>query len=344
MSEPKKAPCIDVRTDVHKDERFKTLAELAGHVNYYESLGRMHALWSWCRDRGLKDTREGLDGYVVHEAIVRRFIGPNGGVAILAVIEGQPIDDLALAVRLEDGMLYLRGTSEYVAAARAHAATSSAGGRARAEQARSNGERDRTGRFVSEPTNVQPEPSREPAAQPAASQQTPASSSSLSPLPPSQSQTSHAPRAIPLSPGYDPDSPADRLKLTVDTYTRIAEARDSVIAEFGLRGEVPMPAARAGMPSEPAGVRDLRERIRGEGAVAPQACDRVVDNLLRQAREERSVEWLSDKAFTEGGWRHARNGSTKRQRAATPARTGAIGSATPRTDHGTSMRPAKEVM
>lgn len=152
--------------------------------------------------------------------------------------------------------------------------------------------------------------------------------------------------AIPPSTEYDPQSPGDLIRLARDFYVRVATARDAVAAELGLRGQVPMPKTWGG--NEPVGFRDLRERLRAEGSVAPQACDAVLSNLERDAREQRSVDWLSDKAFTERGWSTARNGGIgKRER--TGPRTaqrssGAIGSATPRTDHGTSMRPAKEVM
>jgi hypothetical protein len=337
MSESKKAPCIDVRTDVHKDERFKVLGDLGGY-NHYEALGRMHALWSWCRDRGLKDTLDGLDGYVVSEAVVRRFLGANGVTAIL----GDGVDDFALASALDEvpGMLYLRGTSEYVAAARAHQATSKAGGEARAR-----GARNPAGQFVSETTNAQPEPSRTPADKPAADQPTPASS--LLPLPSSQDQNSPAAGAIAPSADYNPDSTADRLRLAEATYTRIADARAALIAELGLRNEVPMPAARIGTPSEPSGIRELRARIRDEGAVAPQACDRVVATLVADAREERSVVWLSDKAFTEAAWREARNGGGGKRKRAGPKRGApTYGATNPSNKHPEepALRPASEVL
>jgi hypothetical protein len=35
----KKAPCVDMKTDVHKDPRFEVLGELAGY-NKYEAIGR----------------------------------------------------------------------------------------------------------------------------------------------------------------------------------------------------------------------------------------------------------------------------------------------------------------
>lgn len=188
----KKAPCVDVRTDVHKDVRFEVLGDHAGY-NRYEALGRLHALWSWCVDRGLQDAPDDSDGYVVSDAVVRRFLGPNGVIALLA----DGCDEFALGARREDGRIYLRGTSEYVAERRVRVATSSAGGSARHD----SGKRDATGRFVPQDTIVQPglqpEPSRSPAVEPAASQQTPAPSSSpSSSSSPSGSQNTHAPRAI----------------------------------------------------------------------------------------------------------------------------------------------------
>lgn len=329
----KKAPCVDVRTDVHKDVRFEVLGELAGY-NRFEALGRMHALWSWCIDRGLQDAPEHMDGYVVSEAVVRRFLGPNGVTAILA----DGCDEFALG-STEDGMIYLRGTSDYVADRRARAVVASAGGAARAASSRDQG-----GRFVAVTTNVQPgrqpAPSSKPAVEPAADQPTPASSSSSSP---SESQNSLAAHAIPPSTGYDQDSAADRRMLAETTYARIADARDSIAAELGLRSVVPMP--RKWGANEPAGFRDLRERIRAEGDVAPQACDTVVEVLTKQAREERDVEWLSDKAFTEGGWRTARNGGMRKRAGPRKSDNAAPGAAAPRTDHpvGTRLVPISEI-
>jgi hypothetical protein len=161
---------------------------------------------------------------------------------------------------------------------------------------------------------------------------------------PKQEPAPRAPAILPSTTQYDPESVGDRRRLAERTYVRIAIARDEVIAELGLRQQVPMPKVIT--PAEPIGFRDLRERILAEGALAPQTCEQVIENLVRQAREDRSVEWLSNKAFTEGGWSTARNGGPPkhRPRSGPQQRTGAIGSATPRTDHGSEMKPAKEVM
>lgn len=152
MTRSKRAPYVAVRTDVVKDEAFAMLADLAG-CNWDEAFGRWFRLCAFCRDRGLRDAPDGCRGYAVHDAVVRRFLGPRGVEAIL----GDDCDALALGERFGDGLIYLRGTSETVAALRAHAATSAAGGVARA-----CGNRDTLGRFsteesVAETTLIQPE-------------------------------------------------------------------------------------------------------------------------------------------------------------------------------------------
>lgn len=162
---PRRAPFVAVRTDLVKDERVSALGDLAGY-NVYEARGRLVTLWSWCVDRRLLDAPADSDGYAVSESVVRRFMGPRGVEAML----GDGCDELALAVRRHDGLLYLRGTGEYVTSLRGLAATARAGGSARA-----SGTRDDAGRYrgdtprettesVVETTIVQPSASREPAA------------------------------------------------------------------------------------------------------------------------------------------------------------------------------------
>lgn len=290
MSEPKKAPCIDVRTDVRKDERFAVLGDLAGY-NRHEALGRMIDLWAWCRDRGLKDTRDELDGYVVSAAVVTRLLGPNGVVAILA----DGCDEFALAVQLDDGGLYLRGTSEYVAAARARASTSSAGGKARHE----NGPRDDAGRFVTEPTNVQPgtqpQASREPAGHPAAPQPTPASSSSLLPLPSSQGdpeKNSARPSGGGARPRPKPNDPTSAELESVRVVLEKLSAQNGVqytgtkeherlivnqlragVAEIDLRAVIGYCADELGWKSKP----DMAPYLRPETLFGPKNIARYLD-------------------------------------------------------------------
>ncbi len=229
MTAPKKAPCVDVRTDVHKDERFAVLGDLAGY-NRYEAIGRMHALWSWCIDRGLQDAPEELDGYVVSEAVVRRFLGVQGIEAVL----GGGCDDFALGVRLDDGRIYLRGTSEYVAAARSRIATAKAGGDARAR-----GPRDQaSGRYVVENTNTQLGPQPQSSWTPAVGQLTPASSSSSSSSPspsPSGTETEQKKNSAAPSAGGQPRSKPPKSTATDAELQSVRVVLEKLSAQNGVR-------------------------------------------------------------------------------------------------------------
>src|SRR6266576_1869782 len=106
-----RAPFVAVRTDIRKEERILVVADLGGY-NRHEALGRLVDLWCWCADRNLDDAPEDCDGYAVHEAVIRRFLGPRGTEAIL----GDGCDELALGHRRPDGLIYLRGTEGTVRA------------------------------------------------------------------------------------------------------------------------------------------------------------------------------------------------------------------------------------
>ncbi len=110
---------------------------------------------------------------------------------------------------------------------------------------------------------------------------------------------------------FDPLNPQHVTELAKQTCDQIAAARLEVIKALG-RHDLPMQQHRAGTGSEAGWFRQLRERIKSEGAGAPIACETVVANLRRQATETRSVEWLSEKAFGDGAWIQARNGGGKR--------------------------------
>jgi hypothetical protein len=172
----RKAPCVDLRTDHVKDERFAVLGDIAGY-NRYEAVGRLVALWSWCVDRGLKDAPAEDDGYVVSEHVVCRFLGPEGVRALL----GGGVDDFALGAVRADGRIYLRGTSEYVAVRRRLARAAQAGGVARAADSHNRGRE--SGRFVSRQTTHQPSASHKGQLPPAVHQPEPAPSPSPSPSP-----------------------------------------------------------------------------------------------------------------------------------------------------------------
>lgn len=214
----KRAPCVDMRTDVHKDERFSALADIAGFPGgRYEAIGRMHALWSWCVDRKLQDAPADSDGYVVSAGVVMRFLGQSGVMALLA--EG--CDELALGVEIERGKYYLRGTSEYVSALRGLNKSAVAGGKART----SGASRD-NGKFVAENTNAPAVTSRGTSCPPAVHQPSPAVTpavTSVLPLSSLLSPTDHT-----LSP------PARRTKTGIPpTWTPAAAERERAV-QLGL--------------------------------------------------------------------------------------------------------------
>jgi hypothetical protein len=111
-------------------------------------------------------------------------------------------------------------------------------------------------------------------------------------------------------PDFDPDSPPDRGRLAQSVWSRLSEIRIAVAAELGIRGVMPFTPITP-QSSNQKGYRDLSERIREEGKQAPQVCNRILEVLTAQAREKRSIDWLSEKAFSEGAWRHARESVPK---------------------------------
>jgi hypothetical protein len=327
-----RAPYVPMRTDLVKDERVHFIADTTG-VEGDTVLGRLFRLWAFCTDRKLADAPDDCEGYAVHPAIVRRFLGPEGVRAIL----GDGCEALALGDLRADGLIFLHGTETAVASLRRLYRVSHAGGVARAELAQVSG-RDR-GKFVSAATDT---PASEPAAttdlpdpDPDPERERELSRSigqaggeperavpapivpAVSPRTPSRkdnARTSAAPgaRAALAAPAaatvFDPEDPAARGRLALATYRRVSDARVAIAAELGLDEQLPFPAI---VPSSRAvggagSFRDLQERIREEGAAAPAVCERVASNLIAQAREDRSIEWVAEKAFTAGGWRTAR--------------------------------------
>lgn len=338
----KKAPCVDVRTDVHKDVRFEVLGEIAGY-NRYEALGRLHALWSWCVDRGLQDAPDDTDGYVVSDAVVRRFLGASGVAAILA----DDCDEFALGERRDDGRMYLRGTSEYVTERRARAVVASAGGTARASSTR-----DQAGRFVFETTNVQPasrpESSRPPAEEPAADQPHPASSSSSSP---SEDPNSHAPRAIVRTTSWQRQQSWWKFMLAAHDRLRKPTAKRAAIK--------PGAPDLAKHPNEQMLV--ACERYLRDGGYDDAGIDAKMQHvvLVYEAEAEGlghldyfkpAIIWDTSRADrfprkVDTSLEEAQRGVYARPSGrAGPQRSGAIGASTTHKNYGEDTKPAKEVM
>lgn len=141
------------------------------------------------------------------------------------------------------------------------------------------------------------------------------------------------------SPLFDPGSRRELGRLAELTYERVSEARGVVAAELGMLAPPPFPKITPS--TRPRGYRDLLDRITEEGEAAPKVCDLVVSSLVAQARDERKLEWLSEKAFTEGGWRTARNylGSETRRAPRSRPNGSAIGPAAPHAHYPTSLEP-----
>lgn len=134
-------------------------------------------------------------------------------------------------------------------------------------------------------------------------------------LPPS---AGNSPTAVSLE-VYDHTSPRALGRLAETAYRRVSDARMAMAAELKLPTPIPFPLITPG--SEPRGFNELRQRIREEGAAAPGICDRVLANLIAQAREERSIDWLAEQVFGDKAWPKAKDwtpGAAARRRG--PAR------------------------
>jgi hypothetical protein len=133
------------------------------------------------------------------------------------------------------------------------------------------------------------------------------------------------PRAIPPSTQHvvrgllTPEELAQRRelgRLAESMWQRVSDSRMAIAAELGLTGIIPLQVLSP--VHEPDSFRELRERLREEGPAARAVCDHVHAVLCAQARTQRDLEWLGEKAFLKGAWREARNGSPD---APLPART-----------------------
>lgn len=317
---------VTIHHSAFSDRRIAYLGELAGYSTM-EALGRLAALWSRCTE--LQTDRPGAFE-------IRSCLGPRGDQLLVECGLGEAIGD---EVRVRG----CQGRTEWFGEVGPGAPRQTAGGKARASKA----QRDARGRLL--PTSKAPPASGDAGpmldvAGPATVQHPsnrPASDPDLDP----EIRDTRSARAIPPTTDYDPSS-IQHVNAWVDwTYRAVSESLVAVAAELGIPDALPFPM-RQNTPVESRGARDLRDRIREEGAIAPQVCKRVVEALAAEARETKGIDWLSEKAFTPGGWRHARDAASgRRQRRAPRRATEAIGAASPRTDHpeGDRLIPFSEL-
>lgn len=103
---------------------------------------------------------------------------------------------------------------------------------------------------------------------------------------------------------------APAVPLATRVWNRVSELRIALAAELG-KGEVlpltPITPASANQR----GYSDLRERLREEGTNAEMVSARILEALVVQARTERTIDWLSERTFTPGGWVFARESIPK---------------------------------
>lgn len=105
--------------------------------------------------------------------------------------------------------------------------------------------------------------------------------------------------------GFLIDNASHRGSLARWVWSRLSDIRIAVAADLGQVGVLPLTPITP-QSSNQSGFRNLSSRISEEGDGAPAVCIRVLEVLTAQAREKRTLDWLSEKAFGENAWRFAR--------------------------------------
>lgn len=286
---------VNVDDVAFMDRRFKLLGGRLA-ITWQEALGRCLPVWALA--------------YAKRSAVL-----PPGDIDALAERAGfaEAMRDVDLALEDEHG-LYLRGVADRIdflliqdakrekarqAKLDAHGVASprrpsrgTASQRAERPAATSPGTLPEEGPY-SPDLDLDLAPDRDP----------PARARAIQPAPDPAPQPAPT-TALPPSAAYDPTTPRDRGQLAEATYQRVSDARVAIAAELKLPTQLPFPPVTPS--SRPRAFVELLDRVREEGSTAPLACDRVVGNLIAQARETRDVEWLSQKAFGAGAWATAR--------------------------------------
>ena len=294
------------------DIRFRTLARLLKMADPDLALIKVARLWSWQTEHYTPDNPT----YAIDRDTIESVLGEGGPEALVRA---------KLATETPDGWR-MHGTEGAIEWCSDLSEKRQRAGQARAAAAR----RDIKGRLVGN------EGYREPAhaghAGPSTSSTAPAQSSAPSPAPdpsPEEKNLSLA-HAIPTSTEHSPGprttlpqsfAAADvararvRGSLAEATWQRLSELRLKHSAKLGVAA--PFPFATITPSNQPRGFRELLDRIREEGESARDVCDHVLHVLDKQATDEKSVEWLAEKAFLAGPWEKARN--TVLQKRRTPA-------------------------
>jgi hypothetical protein len=304
---------VNIEVEAWGDVRFAVLARACSFADAHHALIKCARVWAWQTANYTPDAPT----YVVPREIIEIELGERGPDALLRA---------RLAVEEPAGfrMRGSEGRIEWLYALRA-------AGQRGSEAAR----RKRDNKEV---------PAGRPQGNPQGATTHPATLTPLTPalaLTPVQQISDSPTHAGAIPPSTGELEARARGALAVATWKRLSDLRVAIAKELGLAGVMPFPAITPG--SHSAGFRELQSRIREEGSNAQAVCDRVLEVLAAQARDTKSIDWLSEKSFTEGGWRTAREaipGWRAAPRGDPPKKRGeAIGAASPRTDHPVSDRP-----
>lgn len=286
-----------------RDPRVTQLA-LELRMSRWEAMGRLIAVFAVCYDL----ERDVISCNQVDLAAER----PGFGDAMFAV---------DLAVNTRRGMR-IRGAGkriEYLAPKR------EAGRQGGIKSGESRRKTAKQKREIGEARLNPPDPVPDPAPDPVPEDQTPPPARAIAPAPePAHVPPAPMPTAVP-APEMDKSvhsaiaaDPRARGRLAELTYRRVSDARLAIAAELKLSAPLPFPAITPG--SHTRGFAELGARIREEGAQAAMVCDRVVANLIAQAREERHVEWLAERVFGDKAWTRAKDWTPAKRQAPTTRR------------------------
>ncbi len=301
---------VRIDAEAWSDLRFATLARILGYTDRDLALVKVARIWSWQTEHYTPDAPT----YVVDQDTVDSALGDGGAVALVRARLAEEVPD-GYRIRGSEGRI------EWLWHRRKASKRGGAMTREKWQAGTRPGPRPQPGHQALE---CVPDNNRGPAG--------PVVARPPGPLP---ARPQPGPLTLDLDQRSDPLSLRAREDLARVTWAEVSRARVQLASELNLPNVLPLPD-RFGVPSEPRGCRDLRDRLREEGDNATTTAKHVLANLIAQAREERSVEWLSEKAFTPGGWQTARNwisGQQQRARRGARAAREAIGAASPRTDH-----------
>lgn len=289
---------VRIEAEAWSDLRFATLARILGFADLDHALIKVSRIWSWQTEHYTPDAPT----YVVDADLIDSALGTGGAQAMVR----------SRLAEEEPGGFRVRGSKGRIEWLWQRRQASRAGGEARKRSARNE----------SQPGGSPPgKPGQNPGPAPKPSPLVPAlvpeipdlshHAHAIPPAPAQEAQTvAHVPADRDPRPSnvrngaYNADDPRERGRLAERTYRQLSDARIAIARELGLPDQLPFPAI--GPSSHAGSFRDLQDRIREEGSAATMVCERVIANLIAQAREERSIEWLAEKACTEGGWRTAR--------------------------------------